>query len=76
VQKVSSINFENEYLYVVDNTKRTHYSVTDGSGFTKTLIVLLLYITDTLQEHTNTILFPYQAGKHFDFTTQKKNALQ
>ena len=63
-KKVSSLNFENEYLYVVDNTERIHYSVTDGSGFTKTLILSRQvlkntweYITDTLQEHTNTLVF-------------------
>lgn len=52
------------------NRERIHYSVTDGNGFTKTLIVSRQvlkhtweYITDTLQEHTNTLLFPQQAGK-------------
>lgn len=63
--KVSHLKWENEYLYVEGDTERIHYSVTDGNGFTKTLIVSRQvfkhtweYITDTLQEHTDTLLFP------------------
>lgn len=62
------------------NTERIHYSVADGDGFTKTLIVsrqVLKHtwesITDTSQEHIKTLLFPKQAKKNpLPFTTQKK----
>ena len=71
--KVSHLKRENEYLYVEGDTERIHYSVTDGNGFTQTLIVSRQvfkhtweYITDTLQEYTI----------HFYSHSMQKNTLQ
>lgn len=83
VLKVAHLKWENEHLYVEGDTERIYYSVTDGNRFTKTLIVSRQvfkhtweYITDTLQEYTDTLLFPKHAEKHFIFTIQKKTVLQ
>lgn len=83
VLKVSHLKWENEHLYVEGDTERIHYGVTDGNRFTKTLIVSRQvfkhtweYITDTLQEYTDTLLFPKHAEKHFIFTIRKKTVLQ